>query len=36
MGNSEEKIIKKVDNDFFHVEMDDEEKINAYFRNHIM
>ena len=32
MGNSEEQIIKKVDNNFFHVEMDDEEKVNARFR----
>ena len=31
MGNTEEQIIKKFDNNFFHVEMDDEEKVNARF-----
>ena len=32
MGNSEEKIIKKVDNNFFHVETDAEDKINSRFK----
>ena len=32
MGNSEEQIIEKIENNFFHVEIDDEEKINACFR----
>ena len=32
MGNSEEQIIEKVDNNFFHVEIDDVAKVNACFR----